>query len=51
MQFMPNSPSPPSGITCNFPDGMGTDDASTGRRTRFISYPDRGRNVYQALVL
>src|SRR3974377_1008786 len=29
MQFMPNSPSPPSGTTCSFPVGIGSSDAST----------------------
>src|SRR4029077_11294587 len=30
MQFMPNSPSPPRGTSCNFPDGIRGTDASTG---------------------
>src|SRR5579862_3796956 len=29
MQFIPNSPSPPSGTICNFPVGIEKDDAST----------------------
>jgi len=34
MQFMPNSPSPPSGTTCNFPVGISNFDASTASRAR-----------------
>src|SRR5215467_13745476 len=29
MQFMPNSPSPPSGMTCSLPLDIDSDDAST----------------------
>src|SRR5712671_3738315 len=30
MQFIPNSPRPPRGTICNFPVGIGSNNASTG---------------------